>query len=401
MDSATPYDRIRAWVTGELSPDEVERLRQELARDPELAAFADAYRQVHELTSLPDEALPASSTRFEQLPLLPVEVGGTSKPTPRPLQLVRRAAAVAAGILLAAVAWKVLRPASELPPLLLSRIPLSAAGPAASHEPLALPAVARDYRTVEDGAVRWLTSLDEATSAARVAGRPLLVLWAFPGCPVCREIRTKTINEEGVVSIAEMYVPVELDLTRLEDEERARALMGPGYPFIEVRDPDQGAIYQFAGSTQPVALREQLEQGLWERQAESDPPSWDDVRRAVALYERARSAEQEERYGEAQTSYAKLGQTGAGRIFDDAASDGLARIAAQAREALLAGRAAAREDAERAEQLLREAVARFDGTPFASDLAEVLERLRSTGRFPDLLTPLPAETADESPPEQP
>ncbi len=395
--AATTTDRIRAWILGELSPGEVERLRQELARDPELAAFADDYRHVHELTAFPAEALPASSICFEDLALdEPAAVDGG----PRLLRWGKRGAAAAAGVLLAAVAWKVLGPQPELPPLFLSRIPLTSLEPAASLEPLALPALARDYRSVEDGEVRWLYSFDEAQSEARVAGRPLLVLFAFPGCPVCKEIRTKTINEEGVVSIAEMFVPVEVDLTRLEDEELARELMGPGYPFLEVWDPEQGAVYQFPGSTQPHALREQLEQGLWERQAESDPPSWDDVRRAVTLYERARSAEEEERYGEAHAAYAKLGKESPGRIFEDAARDGLARLAARAREALLAGRAAAREDVERAEDLLREAVVRFDGTPFAPDLAEVLERLRSTGRFPDLQAPDPARE-DAPPPEDP
>lgn len=379
-----PHDRIRAWASGELSPEEVARLEAELAREPELAAFAAAYRAVHGLTDVPPELLPASATRFEDL-RLPADPA--QAPAIAPRDVLRRVAAAAAAVLLALVAWRVLGPAPRPAPLVLATIPLTAGEPGPLPEPLVLPALAADYRSVEDGTVRWLHSLEEARAEARLAERPLLVLWGFPGCPVCREITTSTINQEGVLTIAEMYVPVELDLTRVEDEARARELMGPGYPYIEVLDPDGGALHRFTGSMVPEDLREDLEQGLWERPVEADPPAWDDVHAAVELYERARAAEEAERFGEAHAAYGRLGTAAAGRIFEDAARDGLARLAAAARRSLLACRAVAGAEPGRAEELLREAVARFEGTPFAADLAQVLERLRATGRFPELLAP--------------
>lgn len=367
MEASSAHDRIRAWARGELAPAELAELERELAGDPELAAFAAEYRELHSL--------------LELAATLP-----TVAPKGRARRGWKRVAAAAAVMALALAAGfaieRALRAARLAEPVELSHIERDRPRVPEEEEPR-IPAELASYHPTEDGAIQWLGSLDEARDAGRVSGRPLLLFGTLPGCPVCLRLKRTALRDGEVLSLAEEYVPVEVDLAAV-DEDTRKELMSRGYPVFEVLDEDGGLIASFSGDPSVEELREHMLDALAERVDAPRALAWERVRELASLYGRAREAEREERMADARRDYERMLEDGEGRVFVTAGSLGVRRVEGAARAVLLEAMRLAGHSADDAERLLEEALVRFEGTPYAEDLAQVLERLRATGRFPTL-----------------
>ncbi len=367
---STPYDRVRAHLEGRLSPAEVERLRRELASDPELAAFAEEYRAVHALTAGADRVT-RSRLAFEDLAL-------DGEVARRPL---RRVAAAALVITLGAAtaAFFALR-GGPSGPVELAAISLE---PVATLPEPAIPPVLASYRPVADGEVQWLDDLDQARAVASATRRPLFVFGIFPGCTICKRIIEVDSHDEGVLALADAYVSVVVDLFAVDPAVREELLEG-GYPVLEVRESEGPPLVDFSGDAHAAELRAGLRAGLERRAAGAEPVEWEVAREQARLVVDAREAESERRMGAALDAYVRLAERASSEAFAAAGEAGARRIAAAAREALVAARALAQSDVAGALALLRDGARDFAGTRYEADIERVLERFEATGRFPEL-----------------
>jgi hypothetical protein len=377
MPEQHPYDRIRAFARGDLGPAEAARLEADFAADPGLRAAAEEYREVHRLTGPAAETGPTSALAFED-----VIADGTASGSRR--RVLGWAAAAAA--LLAAtwvVAGDLLNGPSTSEPLRLAAIRLESPLAPAAEAP-AIPATLADYRPVADGRIRWLGSEDEVRAIARATGRPILLYATFPGCPMCRDIEAGPLRDAKVLGLVASFVPYRLNVAE-RGNAVAREYFEKGWPYLEVEAPDGFPLHPFPGPQDAAAFAANLEEGLATPRAKEPSISWEEANARAARLVRANEAEAAGRLAEALEAHAALAALPGGGAFAKAGEAGRARLEGEARTALLAARERARSDRAGAEADLAAAVRRFEGTPYGGDLGLVLARLRSSGRFPDLV----------------
>src|SRR5262249_20252909 len=162
----------------------------------------------------------------------------------------------------------------------------------------------------------------------------------YPGCPLCKQLDTTTFRDPKIAALVERAVPVAIDLSKLEPEERDR-IFERRYPLLEIQDSNGAILHTFAGTFLDVDVKAELDGSL----ADARPPDWGVVREHA-----------------------------------------LRRLGEAARELLDSARAHANEPGA-IDDLEKEA-RRFAGTSFEPDLEAVLARWRATGRFPEIeLTP--------------
>jgi len=380
MNDSTRLDRIRALAERRLSAEEDERLRRELAADPELARLAEDFGAVHAVTAVLADDGPACRTSFDDLAR-----AAEREPVFR-RRWTRRVAAAAAVALLAAAAWYALAPAAA-PAVVLGAIELDAA-PAPAPVPEPPPGLAH-YDPRGPGGVAWLDDFQAASWLSAASGRPLLVFGEIRGCPMCAKLDVDVFTARSVVDLIERYVPVRFDLDALPREE-ADALMRRGYPFLEVWSDRLEPIRPLSRQPDPAFFAESMRDGLAAADAEGEVASWDELRSLARTLDRARERETAGLFAGALDGYRALAG-GASEPFRRLGDCGLARIAADARGTLLHAREVARSDPGGAEEVLRRALQRYAGTDYAADLRAVLERLRDSGRFPAVTAGAPRQ----------
>jgi hypothetical protein len=197
------------------------------------------------------------------------------------------------------------------------------------------------YRPVEDGAVRWIDSADDARAVARFTGRPLFVYARFSECPMCRQMDGTTLRDPSFLESVAAFVPLRVDVATLPQAE-ARRLLSAAWPHFEVDSPAGTRVREFGGMLDAAAMRRELAAAP---APDASPTTWDAARDAASRW----------------------------------------AAAAEARGALLAARAAPEARAADARARLEEAARKLAGTPFGEDLARVLERWKELGAFPDLV----------------
>ena len=384
MEERLFIDEMHALANGLLSSEEEERLRQRCAADPELQALLEDYLEVHALTECADEPAPPSRLTFE-------EVEGAFVPQRTRRMVLHRVMRVAAAVLvlvggglLLSYAFSPIDPIDRpegrpAGPLFLAEIPLRAK----VAEPLATPKIPTslaEYRPVVDGKIRWISDLDQAKAMARASSRPVLLFLEYPSCPWCIEMHDDTFTHEEVLAEIPAYVPALVDIRKADPE--TRKLAKGGWPWFGVIDADGNVVLSFPGLKGPGQFSQKLKDAC----TISGPPalSWARANELARIWFEAVAAEEDERFTEAYASYAALSEVDRAPLIGKASREAIRRIGQHARGVILAARdlSAAKRGREPATTLLDDELLKFDGTPFAADLAVVGAYLKRSGRFP-------------------
>jgi hypothetical protein len=341
-------ERIRAYVDGTLPQAERAAFEADLARDRELAEMTEAYGYVVRATA--DDA-PVPATAFEDLPL-----------TPR--RTWRRPVLAAAAVLLIAAGAAIFWPRDKTEPapgyVRLASIPLREVD--VPPQPPALPEGLADHRTAGDDGLIWIRDLERGQAIARAAGRPVLLFIDHPTCPICAKFEAGPFRDENVEQAAAAFVLVRASWNTAPKQFVENPNLG--WPIFVLLDHEGKRIDGFKSYKSAPELARWLTSA---REAATGfrYPEWDEVRRLARLlasdtYEALDEVAHADPDGE----------------LGDVARWRLANLAADARAALLAARAAPK--------LLDEAIGKFQGTPYAADLEAVRSYVAKHGKFPEL-----------------
>lgn len=373
-DDISTFDELRAWSQGSMPAVDRARFEAELSRDPVRARSAEEFRAVWNATASGLGPAPVSHTTFDDL-----LVHGADADSPRETRWRRVAAAI---LIVAAVpaVWLVWKhnvsTARDL--VVLHSIPLEVASvsEAAEHR---VPALLANWSPVENGAIRWLDSMDDARAVSAAVGRPIFVYGFVDDCPICMGFQRKEFKDPEILALIDRSVPVKIDLMQL-DGDALKAIMARRYPLLEVQDDRGDIVRTFPGQFADVDMRAELSGVL----AHVVGPSWSIVRELTLALTSARAAAERGTWGEAATAFESLARRRDLPAFAAAGDEGLARLAAAASRTLGDARAGAQSDARRALATFEIDAARFQGTLFEPDLRTVLDVWRATGRFPNL-----------------
>jgi hypothetical protein len=372
MDGRSLTDEIHALAAGSLSSEEEARLRERCAADPELQAFLESYLEAYALTEPADVEPPPCRTTFE-------EVEGACVPQRAWRMVLRRYWRVAAAVL-------VLVGGAGL----LSRVLPVKGGGEAGREPLALaaiplrekpevesgpgvPDVAAEYRPVDAGEIRWITSLETAKAMARVSSRPVLLFIHHPTCPACIEMRGDAFGDSDVLTRVDGFVPAMVSVMDEDEFTKPLAeLLREGWPWSGAVDEEGGVILSFPGLKGPEDFSAKLKDAA----SLAAPPAlgWKQVNALAKRLLEARAAEADAP-GRAYALYAALVEEAPGLIRTEA-DGGVIRIANRALETLLL----VMESERRAD--LESAIEAFEGSLFTEDFRAVLSHLDRHGTLP-------------------
>ena len=173
MEGRSLHDDVHALVSGTLSPEEEQRLRERCETDPRLRALLAEYREVHALTAAGDEEPPPCRTAFGDV------MGALEPHRAWRMDLRRTWRAVAAVLVLAVGGAFLIRAISDRShrsaggeagrPLQLAAIRLRAE--AAPEKEPEVPEVLAEYRPVENGEIPGEGSLPMTSTIARRSRR--------------------------------------------------------------------------------------------------------------------------------------------------------------------------------------------------------------------------------------
>lgn len=394
MQPTSDLDRLRALLEGRLDDAERAALERDLARDPALAELAERLRDVFALTAAEPEP-PACRVTFEDL-----ERRLLVAPSPWP----RRAAAAALVLAAGGLAWWGLgrgdaperggappppvaeAPARiEAPPTVVLASLRAQAVERSERAPAWVPEELVTYDPRGADGIAWLGDQRTAAFVSRAARRPILLFGSLEGCPWCARMRAEVFGERDVLGLADLYVFQEWNLSALPEKESAWVRESRGYPLFEVWSLYDERVLSFPGEHGAPAFVEHLLAGLERAGVDESAPSWADLRDWAARWRAADRARAQGRVAEAVAGWTDLARRARGNAIAEEAAAALREVEDEAQRALLDARDVAAVDPRAAEGLLEDALARFAGTPQASDLSAVLEALRSSGTFPTLV----------------
>lgn len=393
MERTCDLDRLRAWIDGRLDATERARLERDLAADAELAELAERLRDVYALTAVEDQPPPCRVT-FSDL---------ERRLAPSAPSWPRRAAAAALILGAGAAGWWALDglaggPAPE-PTASASSVPVAPAGPTLVRletlsatfepspvelEPAWVPEVLANFDPRGAEGIAWLHDQRSATFIASAARRPLLVLGSMPGCPWCATLRSEVFANPSVAGLADLFVPLEWDLSELPEKELAWIQQNRGYPLLEIWNSYDDVVLNFSGRPDAALFEEMLHQGLERAGAVEAAPAWEDLRDWAQRWLAADRARTQGRMAEAVAGWRELSRRAQGNVLAKQATLALGEVEAEANAALASANELAPRDAAAAREVLLRARARFADTDAERDLAAVLAAFESTGRFPTL-----------------
>ncbi|MCG3133064.1 MAG: hypothetical protein HMLKMBBP_00156 [Planctomycetes bacterium] len=365
---ASATDRVRALCEGRLSSADADRVRAEIAADPELRAFAEAFDAVHASTG--GDAFPAAPAAFRA-------PRGTVRRFPRWI-------AAAALLVAAGGAWAFLGssrgPSDVVAPVLAS---LGAGGdvPAAAQADAHLLASAE---TVRDGKLVWMTDMRRAEALSSASGKPMLVFLQHPTCPWCKELKEGPWSDAGVIAAASEFVPVMLSVLD-EVPERFHGVFPDKWPYVGVIAPDGTTVAEFPGVRPTESMKTEIDSAVHVVETRSGrAPSWSEVRGAATALLAGRTAEAAGRLGEAWLRYDESARFAASPTRGDA-SHARSVLQGRLRDALSSAAKTAETDAPSAAAGLRAEADRFAGSPPEPELRAVADALERRGAFPVLL----------------
>ncbi len=373
-------DEFRDLAEGRLTPEQERRLRERCAKDPELQAELEATLEAHRLTHAADVRPPRCRVSFD-------EIEGALRAR-RARTLVICGATTATVLLLALGATALgffdgSEPVSETPTsIALEAIPL--ADVVVEESPPEIPSFLAEYRSYDEGRVRWLTNLPNALAAAKISERPILVFLYFPGCPSCDSMEDRTLLDSAVQEEFRSFVPLRVDITSAPVGLDIRKMAKEGIPWFGTLDSAGGEMYAFPGVSEAGAFVESLRSARDLVRAPS--LSWGRLNTLVARLLAARQNEQAEEWlCDADAEYRALSMECPAGPLRDAAVQGRLRLERRAHQAFVGAKILA-DKGERAAAMaaLDREIELFDDTPYAADFRAAQTYLRQHGRFPDL-----------------
>jgi thiol-disulfide isomerase/thioredoxin len=113
-------------------------------------------------------------------------------------------------------------------------------------------AAAEDRVRPRDSAVRLIDGLDPGLAAARDSGRPVFLLFSAVWCPVCQELKRRTLLDRELQALAEDFVWIEVDIDRNLSE--ARLWKVSATPTVFLLDPRGTPRRTIVGGATPPEL---------------------------------------------------------------------------------------------------------------------------------------------------
>lgn len=371
LEDASMFDELRRFAVGEMSPAEMQDMRERMRRDQDFARTANDFVEVWNATASGLAPVVASRASFDDIVARAgADKAGRSAP-------IRRVAAAAVVLALSAAAWFGWREWKHRV-VELHTIPWPTNAPIAA-ENKALPAVLADWSPIQDGHIRWLESMDEARAISAAVSRPIFVYGYIDTCPICLGFQEKEFKDPAILALLDRAVPVRIDLLSLEEEE-AESIYKRRYPLLEMQNERGEILHTFPGTFAEVDMQAELARAV----ANSAGPNWALVHDLVKTYSTARAAESTGRLVEATSAFGVLA---AHRELPELAqfgSDGMSRLGSSAAQLIEEARTQAAQDDESALTRFEAEAKRFAGTPFEGDLNAVLRAWRALGRFPEV-----------------
>jgi hypothetical protein len=369
---ASDLDLARAYAEGTLAGPLRAEVERRLGSDPELARLVALSSEVWEAT---DAAVPPRPERPAPSFTEPLERPSLARPV---------AWAAAAALVLGVGAWaaqRALREPEPSGPVLLRAVPLE---PVPVAEVPAPPTDELARYSPSDGAgVRLVDGIERGLALARAAGKPLLVFFYAPQCPLCIEVATGPLLDDEVAAAAEPFVVARQDIgQKMPEAIRTDLRHLPGFAVF---DRDGHRSTSFPATTEAAPLVERLATEA-EAHARAHGPalSWDAVH---ALANDLVAAADERDPARRRALWEKVAAADPRGALGDVARARLQRERAEARFALLAAEAAARASgASAALPVLDDALARFRGSRYEPDLRAVRDRVAQDDAFPRLET---------------
>jgi hypothetical protein len=375
MERPTPYDDFRDLSDAGLDAAAAERLRARIAGDPALSAAFETWQLVHAATAWAPE-VPACTLTFERV--------DAARRADR-VRRLRPWLAAAAALLLAAAGIAAFH-LRESQVAVHADLLVADVGPSA--EPPSPPALLAGYRPVADGRVRWIDSLETGREVARVVRRPIFVWVYHPTCPLCVGWDRGAFRDPQLEAKVAEFVPVRLNvmdaMSRYPWVAELVQDMDKNWPYLGVMTADGDTRIDFAGQQTKEEILEHLTAALAAQATADAPLAWDAVDAAATATAKAKEALAAGRVGDAWTQFSAVLAIDAKGAFGALARWHLERLTGEARVAMSEAKALSATDAAAGARRLSVAAERFRGTPYGTDLAEVEQELRATGRFPVL-----------------
>lgn len=133
--------------------------------------------------------------------------------------------------------------------------------------PLRLPAWAEAPDSQRPPAIRFSTDLDAALADARQGRVPLVLVFGAAWCPNCQRIARTTFAAPEVLSLAERFRWVYIDIDR--DLTLARSYEVEAIPHVSLLDPQGNQRVRMIGAVRPSDFRAYLEDFLKEGEGEA------------------------------------------------------------------------------------------------------------------------------------
>lgn len=373
MSERSRFDEFRDLAEGRFDAASAARLRAAAQADPALAAEMALYAQAHALTApaAPGFAPPASTLGYEEL--------AAARRAGRIRRIRPWAAAAAAALLVAAGVAAFVPRGPRTVTLRSISLAAATASPAPAED---LPPSLATYRPVDEESIRWIDSIETGRAVARWSGRRVLLWIMHPGCPTCVEWNQGMLRREDVLAFASEFVPVRLDVMKIVEEgrEEFKELYQQGWPYVGIQEASGKRIVDAPGERPAEELLDELSAG---RTEDASLP-WPKVNELAGALARAREAASKDA-GTAWKLFDAVRRDDPDGALGRAAEAGLRALAHDAATALEEAKTLAGTDEGSGARRLSEAAERFRGTPYGTDLAEVEQELRATGRFPILV----------------
>jgi hypothetical protein len=159
------------------------------------------------------------------------------------------------------------------------------------------------------------------------------------------------------------------------------------WPYLAALGEDGATLLAFPGaqSATPEAVRDNLKKALAARGEHAPSPSWADTNAACSATARGEQALAAGDLGAAWREFDGVRALPVPQALSATARRRLVEIERSASDALSAAMKLAATDEAAGARSLSDAAERFRGTPYGTDLAEVEQELRATGRLPVLV----------------
>ncbi len=110
-----------------------------------------------------------------------------------------------------------------------------------------------------EGSPHFFTSFDAATKAAKISGKPVVVVFSASWCPPCQAMKTEVYPSAEVKPLHDRFEWAYLDVDDAANEALADKFGVSGIPHIEFLNKDGKTVGQQVGGMEPADFAKRLE----------------------------------------------------------------------------------------------------------------------------------------------